>query len=297
MFHKYFAHLFQWIRAYSFPTRSETHNLLDRLFSKVGIPIRMRPDNAIEPILGDWKRKLQRYGCLLAPIEANTPNLNLAELSIREVKRLFRRFMRTLNAPAVLWDYCFELAALVRSHTCLGLDQLDGKPPETKLLGDTMDISFLSEFASYDYVWYHVLTAPEMQNRLLGLWLGPSTDCGEAMSLYILTQTAQFVSRIEVYPLSVEDRNSEVVTEKKRQFDACLAETLGGPRINAMNPMNTLLFVMLMINPYKSMNLTTLMTWALKLMLLINIFPPKCPATVRGQNVVRYCPLSKTRCK
>jgi hypothetical protein len=95
--------------------------------------------------------------------------------------------MRTSNAPAVLWDYCFELAALIRSHTCLGLDQLDGKTPETMLLGDTADISFLSEFAWYDYVWYHVRTAPEMQNRLLGRWLGPSTDCGNAMSSYILT--------------------------------------------------------------------------------------------------------------
>jgi hypothetical protein len=73
-----------------------------------------------------------------------------------------------------------------------------------------------------------------MQNRLLGRWLGPSTDCGEAMSSYILTQTAQVVSRTSVYPLSVEDRNSEAVTERKRQFETRLSETLG-PRMNAMN--------------------------------------------------------------
>jgi hypothetical protein len=144
---------FQWIRAYSYPSRSETHNSLDRLFSEAGIPIRMRPDNAKELILGEWKRKLQRFGCLLDPIEAHTPNLNLAELAIREVKRLFRRLMITSNAPAALWDYCFELAALIRSHTCLALEQLDGKNPETMLLGDTSDISFLSEFAWYEYVW------------------------------------------------------------------------------------------------------------------------------------------------
>jgi hypothetical protein len=171
----------------------------------------MRPDNAKELVLGNWKQKLQRYGCLLAPIKAHTPNLNLAELSIRELKRLFQRFMQASNAPAVLWDYfCFELAALIHSHTCLILDQLEGKPPKTMLLGDTVDISFLSEFAWYNYVWYHVHvpTAPEMQNRLLGRWLGPSTDCGEAMSSYVLTQTAQVVSRTSVYPLSPEDRNS-----------------------------------------------------------------------------------------
>jgi len=142
--------------------------------------------------------------------------------------------MRTSNAPAVLWDYCFELAALIRSHTCLNLDQLEGKTPETMLLGDTADISFLSEFAWYDYVWYHVPTAPEMQNRLLGRWLGPSTDCGEAMSSYILTQTAQVVSRTSVFPLSAEDRNSEAVTEKKRQFETRLAEALG-PRMAGMD--------------------------------------------------------------
>jgi hypothetical protein len=135
--------------------------------------------------------------------------------------------MQTSNASAVLWDYCFELAALICSHTCLGLDQLKGKTPETKLLGDTANISFLSEFAWYDYVWYHVQTAPEMQNCLLRHWLGPSTDCGEAMSSYVLTQTAQVISRTSVYPLSTEDRISEVVTEKKRQFETRLADALG----------------------------------------------------------------------
>jgi hypothetical protein len=133
----------------------------------------------------------------------------------------------------VLWDFCFELVSLIRSHTCLSLDQLDGKTPETKLLGDTSDISFLCEFSWYDYVWYHVPAAPEMQNRQLGRWLGPSTDCGEAMSSYILTQSAQVVSRTSVYPLSTEDRHSAAVNEKKRQYDERLATVLG-PRMEGM---------------------------------------------------------------
>jgi hypothetical protein len=229
-----FSTPFQWVCAYLYPSRSDTHNSLDRLFSEAGIPIRMRPDNAKELILlGEWKRKLQRFGCQLDPIEAHTPNLNLAELAIRELKRLFRRLMISLNAPAVLWDYCFELAALICSHTCLALDQLNGNNPETMLLGDTSNNSFLAEFAWYNYVWYHVPAGPEMQNRLLGRWLGPSTDCGEAMSSYVLTQTGQVVSRTSVYPLSTEDRNSEAVSNKKKQFEERLAKTLG-PQIAGM---------------------------------------------------------------
>jgi hypothetical protein len=115
------------------------------------------------------------------------------------------------------------------------LDQLEGKTPETKLLGDTTDITFLSEFAWYNYVWYHVPTTPEMQNCLLGRWLGPSTDdCGESMSSYVLTQNALVVSRTSVYPLNTEDKNSKVVIEKKRQYETQLANSLG-PRMEGMH--------------------------------------------------------------
>jgi hypothetical protein len=128
----------------------------------------MRPDNAKELILGEWKRKLQRFGCLLDPIEAHTPNLNLAELAIRELKRLFCRLMIGSNAPAVvLWDYCFELAALIRSHPCLA-----GNNPKTMLLGDTSDILFLAEFAWYDYVWYHVPYRPQNAELPIGPLVG-----------------------------------------------------------------------------------------------------------------------------
>jgi hypothetical protein len=72
-----------------------------------------------------------------------------------------------------------------------------------------------------------------MQNRQLGQWLGPSTDCGEAMSSHILTQNVQVVSRTSVYPLSTEDHHCAAVTDKKRQYDERLATVLG-PRMEGM---------------------------------------------------------------
>jgi hypothetical protein len=101
------------------PIRSRsnlTHNSLYRLFFEVGIPLKMRPGNTKELVLGEWKRKLQHYRCLLAPIEAHTPSSNLAELSIWELKRSFQRLMTRSNTPAVLWDFFWTRFTHLISH-------------------------------------------------------------------------------------------------------------------------------------------------------------------------------------
>ena len=50
------------------------------------------------------------------------------------------------GAPEVLWDYCLEWCALVRSHTALNIPVLDGQVPATRMTGDTADTSFLAKF-------------------------------------------------------------------------------------------------------------------------------------------------------
>ena len=71
------------------------HYSLDILFHKFGIPRVMVPDNAGEILKGEFEQKLRRVGCIISPVEAYTPNQNKAESAIRELKRAYRRHMRT----------------------------------------------------------------------------------------------------------------------------------------------------------------------------------------------------------
>jgi hypothetical protein len=49
----------------------------------------------------------------------------------------------------------------------------------------------------------------------------------QLLSSYVLAQAVQVVLRTSVYSLSTEDQNSNVVSEKKQQYETRLAKALG----------------------------------------------------------------------
>ena len=142
---------FQYVKVIPMVKKSQAHLSLDKFFNEVGVPMQMVPDNAPELVKGDFRQKCQRVQCPVTPVEAYTPNANDAEATIRELKRHYRRTMIDTGAPEVLWDYCLEWCALVRSHTALNIPVLDGQVPATRMTGDTADMSFLVEFGWFDW--------------------------------------------------------------------------------------------------------------------------------------------------
>ena len=64
------------------------------------------------------------------PIEAYTPNANLAEGVIRELKWHYRGDMLATGAPEVLLDWCLEWCALVRARSALNLWSLKVRSEE-----------------------------------------------------------------------------------------------------------------------------------------------------------------------
>jgi hypothetical protein len=153
-------------------------------------------------------------------------NQNLAESGIRELRRMYRKAMTATNSPHVLWDRCLYLMAEIRSHTALEIPELQGDTPYTRLTGDTCDISHLCEFRWYDTVWY-IDPLDKLENKKLGKYLGPSHDVGQAMCCRILTSNAKEISRTSVIPLSVEEKNSEVVKDRIKAFNEKLSTSLG----------------------------------------------------------------------
>lgn len=217
---------FQWTKVYPMRKRSEAHLTLDRLHHDVGIFHTIIPDNAPELAAGDFRKKALHAGSQIKPIEAYTHNQNMAEAAIRELRRMYRRAMRATNSPHVLWDYCLELMAEIRSNTALDIMTLKGDTPSCVLTGDTPDISHLCEFSWYDYVWF-IDSNDQLNKRKLARYLGPSHDIGQAMASKILNSTGRELSYTSVIPLSVEDRNDEIVKKQITEYDDKLKESLG----------------------------------------------------------------------
>ena len=145
--------------------------------------------------------------------------------------------MLETGAPEILWDYCLEWCALIRSHTALNIASLDGKTPAAKITGDTPDISHLAEFGWYDWVWYHDpvsssnssqddLDRHSMQNLKLGRYLGPADNVGGAMCGMVLTEKSQVLDRTTIHPLSPAEKNSEVVQKMRSIYGSVLAAKL-----------------------------------------------------------------------
>jgi hypothetical protein len=140
-----FATLFHFVRAFSMKSRKDCHHELDKWLQQIGVPRVIIPENAAEFTGPEmlFVKKSQRVQCSIHPIEAYSPNQSIAEDVIRELKRMFKRTMLATGAPKVVWDWCIEWCALVRSYTAWNMAALGGQTPATKITGDMPDISSL----------------------------------------------------------------------------------------------------------------------------------------------------------
>jgi hypothetical protein len=70
---------------------------------------------------GKFLKIAKRYQCTILPCESYVKDANAAEDAIKELRRMFQRQMISKAVPEVLWDYCVELCALIRSMTALDI--------------------------------------------------------------------------------------------------------------------------------------------------------------------------------
>ena len=105
-------------------------------------------------------------------------------------------------------------------EVCHSTPDFGGLSLEAWISGDTPDISCLYVFAWYEWVWFIDPNLPDKDKRRLGRWLGPSYDVGEEMCSFIFTDEAKVITRTSVWPLSVEDNNSDPVKQLKESFES-----------------------------------------------------------------------------
>jgi hypothetical protein len=76
--------------------------------------------------------------------EPHTQSSNMGEGAGHELKRCLGWQMLRSGCPKRLWDYCIIRETYVRSHTYLDIFGLEGQVPESKVNGETVDISTIS---------------------------------------------------------------------------------------------------------------------------------------------------------
>ncbi|MGH3054118.1 MAG: hypothetical protein ACRDL7_03970, partial [Gaiellaceae bacterium] len=193
-------------RVYPMKLRSDAGDTLNEFIKDIGIPELLITDNAGEETGAEWERVRKYYLIKQKGTEPYSPWQNKAELTIKELKKHFRRIMNRAQAPEALWDFGLLYTSDIRVRTSRA--QLGDRTPYEIMKGDTPDISEFIYFDFYQWVKYNEpTTAFPHQRMILGRWLGVAHDVGQALCYWILRDTGRVVVRSTVRSLTSEELN------------------------------------------------------------------------------------------
>jgi hypothetical protein len=208
---------FGFVRAFPMKKEKEAHEALCLLFHRDGVPNVMVVDGAKSQVEGEFRRKLRDAGCHIKQTEPHTQSSNMCEGAVREFKKGVGRQMLRSGCPKRLWDDCIIREAYVRSHTSLDIYGLEGQVPESKIKGETVDISTIAEYAWYEWVKFRDTSAEFPVSKIqLGRDLGAAIDIGPAMTRKILKKNGMVMYRSSFRYLT-QDEIQSPTEQKERQ--------------------------------------------------------------------------------
>jgi hypothetical protein len=114
-------------------------------------------------------------------------------------------------------DHHIIREAYVRSHTSLDTYGLEGQVPESKIKGETVDISTIAEYVWYEWVKFRDTADKFPVSKIqLGRDLGAAIDIGPAMTRKILKKNGMVMYRSPVRSLTLDEVQSPT-EQKERQ--------------------------------------------------------------------------------
>ena len=142
-----------------------------------------KSDPAGEQTSKEVKAFIREAGSTLRILEKGTQWANRAELIIGQLKAGVRRIMKDAGVPLPFWDYCLEWKAMINNHTFKNAFALQGQTPHFSMFCREGDISAISSFGFFDFVYFrdHTQQFP-MATEVLGRFLGKSEGVGNAMT-------------------------------------------------------------------------------------------------------------------
>jgi hypothetical protein len=194
---------FGFVRAFPLKKENEAHEALSLLFHRDGVPNVMVMYGSKAQVEGGFRRKLCDAGCHIKQTEPHTQSSNMGEGDVRELKKGVGRQMLRSGCPKRLWDECIIIEAYMNSHTSLDIYGLEGQVPESKIKGETVDVSTIAEYAWYEWVKFRDTAAKFPVSKIqLGRDLGAAIYIVPAMTRKILKQNGSAMYRSSVRPLT-----------------------------------------------------------------------------------------------
>ena len=212
-------------KAYAMELKSDAPFALNRFIHEVGVPTEMHTDGSKEQSLGKWRKICQKHAIYRTWNEPYSPWQNLAEKAGGIIKARCRDMMRRTNTPVVLWDYCVEYNAELRTMTASNNIHLSGRTPHELVMGYTPDISELVEFDWYQWVWFNDPVSPGRTQ--LGRWLGPAHNAGQGLAYYVLNEKGEVVMRSTVIPVRDDELLQPPMVERQKAFSDAIEQTIG----------------------------------------------------------------------
>ena len=165
-------------------------------------------------------------------LEQGTKWETRAELYVGLVKEAVRKDIFLSRSPLVLWDYAAERHAAIMSMTARDLFQLQGSNPRTTTFGKEGDISYLCQFAWYEWVYFYdgssYASFPYLKSMLSRV-LGPAKNEGKEITQWCLNSNGKVVPRRTVKSLTAKQLSPSNAVEitKRTDFDKNISRKLG----------------------------------------------------------------------
>ena len=199
-----------------------------QFFKTIGVPDAIICDGAKAQVMGESKKICQEVGTTIRQLERNSPWSNRAELYIGLLKRAIRKQLKKSNCPLALWDFCAQRCALVNNVTAKDLFQLDGQTPHYHIHGTHPDISNISRFEWYEWVyWRDEKAGFPLPTEVLGRALGPAENVGNLMTQWVLKSNGKVIPCRTLRALTKEEVHNPSEIRKREVFDKVISDVLG----------------------------------------------------------------------
>ena len=186
---------------YGMATESQGSEALETFIADIEAPYHLHSDNAQMERSNKWLEVLRKYNISSSTTEPLHPWQNDAERRIQEYKKGTNRILDRTGAPSTLWFYALMLWVSIMN--ILADPHHKGRTCSEAAMGYTPDISAYLHHTFYDPIYYYdeAEKFPSTKEQL-SWWLGPTTNCGDALTYWILTENNTIISRSTIRPAS-----------------------------------------------------------------------------------------------
>ena len=184
---------------YGLASEHHGNEALEQFIADHGAPFHIRSDNAQMELSKNWRSILRKYNISSSTTEPHHSWQNHAERRIQEYKKGVNRILDRTGAPSNLWFYALLL--WVGIMNVLADPTQNNRSPYEAATGMTPDVSAFMQFTFYDPIYYYDESEsfPSSKEQL-GYWLGPASNCGDALTYWILTEKNTIIARSTVRP-------------------------------------------------------------------------------------------------